>query len=88
MKSYALIKVIVDEIDKGDIMTSLTLRSGKRVISVLLPTHELFKCSLEVGREAYCFINGKDILVFRDMKYLFKRLKSDSLVKEISIMKR
>ena len=76
MKNYALIKAIIDDLDKGEVMTSLTLKSGKKIISVLLPTYEAVKADLEIGKEAYCLIRGKDILVFRDIKYFFKNVKT------------
>jgi molybdopterin-binding protein len=76
MKNYVLIKTIVDDLDKGLIMTSLTLKSGKRVISVLLPSYEPVIAELEVGKEAYCLIRGKDIFVFRDIDYFFKNFKT------------
>lgn len=67
----ALVQGIVDDYDAGALMTSLQIRSGQRVISVVIPTSEALRAGVEPGAEIYCLIRGRDISVFRDPREFF-----------------
>jgi len=73
-KGYKLIKGVCEDIDVGNITTSMTIKSGKRLVSLLLPNGEAKISGAEVGRPIYCLIKGKDIFVFRDIKYMMNKL--------------
>lgn len=82
-KSYKLIKVSVEDIDKGSIMTSLVLRSGRRILTVVMPTSEVVMADIETGREAFCIMFKKDIVIFRDVKYFFDKFLSNKRLDSI-----
>lgn len=71
---YKLIKGVCEDIDVGNITTSMTIRSGKRLVSLLIPNGEAKLSGAEIGRPIYCLIKGKDIYVFRDIQYMMKKL--------------
>jgi len=73
-KGYKLIKGVCEDIDVGNITTSMTIRSGKRLISMLIPNGEAKLSGAEIGSPIYCLVKGKDIYVFRDIKYMMKKL--------------
>jgi len=73
-KGYKLIKGVVDDIDIGNVTASMVIRSGKRIVSMVLPIGEVKISGAEVGRPIYCLLKGKDVYVFRDIKYMMKRL--------------
>lgn len=73
-KGYKLIKGVCEDIDVGNITTSMTIKSGKRLVSLLLPNGEAKISGAEVGRPVYCLVKGKDIYVFRDIKYMMNKL--------------
>jgi len=73
-QGYKLIKGVCEDIDRGHITTSMTIRSGKRLVSLLLPNGEATLSGAEVGRPVYCLLKGKDIFVFRDINYMMKHL--------------
>ncbi|MBB5021615.1 hypothetical protein [Desulfurispira natronophila] len=68
-----IIKGIVDDLDKGMGMASVTIRSGKRIFSVLMPTSEVLSSGVEKDRPVFCLIQGKDITLFRDPVEFFRR---------------
>lgn len=76
-KGYKLIKGVCEDIDRGNITTSMNIRSGKRLVSLLLPNGEAALSGAEVGRPIYCLMKGKDIFVFRDIKYMMNKILSD-----------
>lgn len=71
---YKLIKGVCEDIDVGNITTSMTIRSGKRIVSLLIPNGEAKISGAEAGRPIYCLIKGKDVFVFRDIKYMMNKL--------------
>jgi molybdopterin-binding protein len=71
---YKMIKGVCEDIDVGNITTSMHIRSGKRLISLLIPNGEAKASGAEVGQPIYCMIKGKDIYVFRDIKYMMTKL--------------
>ncbi|ADD67832.1 hypothetical protein Dacet_1056 [Denitrovibrio acetiphilus DSM 12809] len=71
---YKLIKGVCEDIDVGNITTSMMIRSGKRLVSLLIPNGEAKISGAEVGRPIYCLIKGKDIYVFRDIKYMMNKI--------------
>jgi molybdopterin-binding protein len=71
---YKLIKGVCEDIDEGNITTSMTIRSGKRLVSLLIPNGEAKLSGAEVGRPIYCLVKGKDIYVFRDIKYMMSHM--------------
>lgn len=71
---YKLIKGVCDDIDIGNVTASMTIRSGKRLVSLVIPISELRLSGAEVGRPIYCLVKGKDIYVFRDIKYMMTKL--------------
>lgn len=73
-QGYKLIKGVCDDIDTGNITTSMTIRSGKRLVSLVIPNSQAKLSGAEVGRPIYCLIKGKDIYVFRDINYMMKKL--------------
>lgn len=68
-----LIKGTVVEIDKGLVTASVIIRSGKKLISLVIPLSEVVKSGIEQQYDVYCFIDGKDIVLFRDVKEFFRR---------------
>ncbi|PLX69493.1 MAG: hypothetical protein C0603_00775 [Denitrovibrio sp.] len=71
---YKLIKGICEDIDRGHITTSMTIKSGKRLVSLLIPNGEAVISGAEIGYPIYCLIKGKDIYVFRDIKYMMTKI--------------
>jgi len=71
---YKLIKGVVEDIDRGLITTSMTIRSGKRLVSLLIPNGEAAISGAELNRPIYCLLKGKDVYVFRDIKYMMNKL--------------
>ncbi|PLX66589.1 MAG: hypothetical protein C0602_10980 [Denitrovibrio sp.] len=73
-KGYKLIKGVCEDIDVGNITTSMNIRSGNRLVSLLLPNGEAKISGAEVGWPIYCLMKGKDIFVFRDIKYMMNKI--------------
>lgn len=71
---YKLIKGVCEDIDVGNITTSMTIRSGKRLVSLLIPNGEAKMSGAEIGRPVYCLVKGKDIYVFRDVNYMMNHM--------------
>jgi hypothetical protein len=71
---FKLIKGVVEDLDIGNITTSMTIRSGKRLISLLIPNGEAKISGAEVNQPVYCLLKGKDVYVFRDIKYMMNKL--------------
>lgn len=67
-----IIKGVVEDLDRGHGMASVTIRSGKRIFSVLMPTSEVLTAGVELNREVFCMIEGKDITLFRDVQDFFR----------------
>lgn len=86
MKNYALFKATVVDIDMGELMSGITLKSGKRLFSVLMPTCDVIKGDLETGKDAFCLMSGKDILVFRDIRYVLNHLNKHNPITEFSVL--
>ena len=76
-RGYKLIKGVCEDIDVGNITTSMTIRSGKRLVSLLLPNGEAKLSGAETGKPVYCLMKGKDIFVFRDIKYMMSKILAD-----------
>ncbi|WP_022850358.1 hypothetical protein [Limisalsivibrio acetivorans] len=73
-----LLKGVITDLDIGRSTTSVTLQSGKRVLSALMPSSEALKSGIEQNREAFCMIAGRDVYFFRDAKEFFTRMKRDN----------
>ncbi|MGE4266455.1 MAG: hypothetical protein AB7F25_03375 [Deferribacterales bacterium] len=71
---YKLIKGYVEDIDIGHVTASMQIRSGQRLVSLLLPVKDVKLSGAEVGRPIYCLMNGKDVLVFRDINYMMRKI--------------
>lgn len=71
---YKLIKGYVEDLDIGHVTASMVIRSGKRLVSLLLPVKDAKMSGAEVGRPIYCLMNGKDVMVFRDINYMMKKI--------------
>jgi len=71
---YKLIKGLVEDLDIGNVTASMIIKSGKRLVSLVLPIGDVKLSGVEIGRPAYCLIKGKDVLVFRDINYMMKSL--------------
>ncbi|MGE4319006.1 MAG: hypothetical protein AB7E96_08925 [Deferribacterales bacterium] len=71
---YKLIKGYVEDLDIGHVTASMVIRSGKRLVSLLLPVGDAKLSGAEVGRPIYCLMNGKDVFVFRDINYMMKKI--------------
>lgn len=71
---YKLIKGYVEDLDIGHVTASMVIRSGKRLVSLLLPVKDAKLSGAEVGRPIYCLMNGKDVMVFRDINYMMKKI--------------
>ncbi len=71
---YKLIKGNVEDLDIGHVTASMVIRSGKRLVSLLLPVKDARLSGAEIGRPIYCLMNGKDVLVFRDINYMMKKI--------------
>ncbi|MCD8552414.1 hypothetical protein [Seleniivibrio sp.] len=71
---YKLIKGYVEDLDIGHVTASMQIRSGQRLVSLLLPVKDAKLSGAEVGRPIYCLMNGKDVLVFRDINYMMRKI--------------
>lgn len=71
---YKLIKGVVEDLDMGHVTASMVVRSGQKLVSLLLPVKDARMSGAEVGRPIYCLINGKDVTVFRDINYMMKKV--------------
>ena len=71
---YKLIKGYVEDLDIGHITASMVIRSGKRLVSLLLPVKDAKLSGAEVGKPIYCLVNGKDVTVFRDINYMMRKV--------------
>ncbi|WP_303851592.1 hypothetical protein [Seleniivibrio woodruffii] len=71
---YKLIKGYVEDLDIGHVTASMVIRSGQRLVSLLLPVKDAKLSGAEVGRPIYCLMNGKDVLVFRDINYMMRKI--------------
>ena len=71
---YKLIKGYVEDLDIGHVTASMVIRSGKRLVSLLLPVADAKISGAEVGRPIYCLMNGKDVFVFRDINYMMRKI--------------
>jgi len=69
-----LIKGQLTDLDMGQVMTSLTVQSGKRIFSVVMPTSEVKPMGLVNGCIVYCVVDGKDVIIIRDIKEYMTRL--------------
>jgi molybdopterin-binding protein len=71
---YKLIKGYVEDMDMGHITASMTIKSGSRFISIVIPVSEAKISGAETGRPIYCLMKGKDVFVFRDINYMMKKI--------------
>ncbi len=71
---YKLIKGYVEDLDIGHVTASMVIRSGQRLVSLLLPVKDAKLSGAEVGRPIYCLMNGKDVMVFRDINYMMRKI--------------
>lgn len=71
---YKLIKGVVEDLDLGHATASMTIRSGQKLVSMLLPVKDARLSGAEIGRPIYALINGKDVTVFRDINYMMKKV--------------
>ncbi|TCK62264.1 hypothetical protein [Seleniivibrio woodruffii] len=71
---YKLIKGVVEDLDIGHVTASMSIRSGNRLVSLLLPVKDVKLSGAETGRPIYCLMNGKDVLVFRDINYMMRKI--------------
>jgi len=73
-----VIKGLVTEVDNGGILSNVTIQSGKRMFSVVLPLAEAVKCGVKTGEQIFCIIQGKDITLVTDIKeYMTQMLKDN-----------
>lgn len=64
-----VIKGIVTEIDKGQLMTSVSVQSGKRILTAVIPNTELYASGMQLNREVFCIMQGeKDVIFVSDIK--------------------
>lgn len=73
----------VTQLDKGLFNTSVIIKSGKRLISVIMQNSEVIKSDIEKDRKVYCLINNNKITVFRDTAYYFNKFHNKDLKFEI-----
>ena len=77
-KTNHLVKGIVTDLDVGNVMASVQIKSGRRVISVVIPAGEVAIVGIELNREIYAMIDGKDITLIRDIKeFMTQKHKAD-----------
>jgi hypothetical protein len=82
-RNKKLIKGTVTDLDMGNITASILIKSGGRLISLLMPVGEVLAAQVEINREVYCLIEGKDITLFRDPKEYFRLKEQSTPVNEI-----
>lgn len=68
-KGYKLFYGIVDDLDIGLVTASMTIKSGKRILSMVLPKGDVTLSGAELNKPIFCLMKGKDVYVFRDIKY-------------------
>ncbi len=65
---HRLIKGIVTDLDIGPFTASLIVESGKRMISLLLPSNQIKLLGIKLNEPIYLLMKGKDVTVFRDYR--------------------
>ncbi|MCX7760408.1 MAG: hypothetical protein N2Z81_04400 [Hydrogenothermaceae bacterium] len=65
---FRLIKGTVIDLDIGKFTASLVVESGKRLISLLLPSKYIKPIGIKLNEPIYLLIKGKDVTVFRDYR--------------------
>lgn len=68
-KGYKLFYGIVDDLDIGLVTASMTIKSGKKLLSMVLPIGDVRLSGAELNKPIFCMMKGKDVYVFRDVKY-------------------
>lgn len=66
---YKLLYGLVDDLDIGLVTASMTIKSGKRILSMVLPVGDVRLSGAELNKPIFCLMKGKDVYVFRDVKY-------------------
>lgn len=85
MHNHHLIRGTVEDLSVGNAMASITVRSGKRLIHMLLTTGEAFRAGVELNRDIYCLIEGKSVTLFRDASEYFRLFSRNHQVLECSV---